>query len=420
MMYIRQVSRLLFLEYEVVGVARVLKFRLLQIACYILCFRPLLFYRFKKTARVVIVNRPNRISGSAKTSCNTTIALLRSVAETPNYESLIQVVDDPLSFSNIPRWPTTTVSWIRLPVAVIGVILNTATLPGLPFLLFGYYWAIMAYVKPQAVFCIMPSVALCRACRLRGVRIYDVQHGAISRDHPWYRLRSPVGHSRFFSDSSPTHYLVWDTASRQQLVDMGISNSVIAIYGTPIASRSMHDEHLPALFGNYLYRLVITLQYSLWFEGDVGILADNYLSRLRLIENSVFIFRQHPMVPRSEALKQLESITKLKRLIHPSSSIYIDNATPLEDLLALSCGHLTINSSSAIIASHYGSPTILMDPSLPDDLARLYSAYPLICLPSNCLDEQFAQWWTMVEMRSVEPGASQVSSVFHAIDYLNL
>jgi hypothetical protein len=66
---------------------------------------------------------------------------------------------------------------------------------------------ILKLSKTGCVIGIQPDESLCRACREIDIPVYDLQHGVISDDHPWYgeeyRIETPT-------EMLPTGFLCWD------------------------------------------------------------------------------------------------------------------------------------------------------------------------------------------------------------------
>jgi hypothetical protein len=85
---------------------------------------------------------------------------------------------------------------------------------------------ILDRVRPRRVFGIQPSRELCAACRKRGIWVADVQHGVISRGHPWYgedfRGQDPLEHL-------PNAFLCWDFGSQAVIDSWAVAKGLSTI-----------------------------------------------------------------------------------------------------------------------------------------------------------------------------------------------
>lgn len=69
---------------------------------------------------------------------------------------------------------------------------------------------ILDKTKPKVIFGIQPDEYLCCAGKIKGIPVYDLQHGVIADEHPWYgekyRVSTPV-------EDLPDGFLCWDNQS---------------------------------------------------------------------------------------------------------------------------------------------------------------------------------------------------------------
>ena len=115
---------------------------------------------------------------------------------------------------------------------------------------FGVAWAhqrlttlwinILEKAKSRCVIAIQPDKALCRAGKMKNIRICELQHGVIADDHPWYgeRTRSDVSPMDL-----PNAILCWDVSSKRTLQKWMPNKGIeLAIIGNPWFSRFANPE----------------------------------------------------------------------------------------------------------------------------------------------------------------------------------
>lgn len=130
--------------------------------------------------------------------------------------------------------------------------------------------SILACAKPKLVIGILPEEGLCLACHEQGIPVYDLQHGVIADEHPWYGQKFRVGTP---AEQLPTGYLVWDRASANILLKwVPAKNKIVRIIGNPWFARFYLNEaeddlvqqvlHEPPIFGNGRPNILYTLQWG--------------------------------------------------------------------------------------------------------------------------------------------------------------
>lgn len=78
-----------------------------------------------------------------------------------------------------------------------------------------YLWErILDKAKPYCVIGSQPNVGLCRAGKVKGVRVYDLQHGIIADEHLWYGKKCRFDLSE---RDLPDGFLCWDESSAEAL-----------------------------------------------------------------------------------------------------------------------------------------------------------------------------------------------------------
>lgn len=85
---------------------------------------------------------------------------------------------------------------------------------------------ILDKTKPRVIFGIQPSEYLCRAGKIKKIPVYDLQHGVINEDDPWYgakyRISTPI-------DDLPDGFLCWDSQAVATIAKWGDKKGIRAI-----------------------------------------------------------------------------------------------------------------------------------------------------------------------------------------------
>lgn len=78
-----------------------------------------------------------------------------------------------------------------------------------------YIWnKILRLINPKIIIAILPETQLCRAAKKEKIRVYELQHGVISKSHKWYGQDMP----NIISDEELPHgFLFWDNASAESI-----------------------------------------------------------------------------------------------------------------------------------------------------------------------------------------------------------
>lgn len=228
--------------------------------------------------------------------------------------------------------------------------------------------------KAKKIIAIMPSSVICRAARRAGIEIYDLQHGVINEQHPWYgeefRRNTPVA-------DLPTGYLVWDGDSAS-VIDcwarkLGVK---VCVVGHPWLSRFMKSENgdpvidyafrnIPK-FLNDLPCILVTLQWGMETLSSGSRHDGVFPCGLReVIAETVgkynWMVRLHPVqIHGKESAKVL---AYLKRNFHSLENVEWDKSSSsmLPALLSFSALHITFNSSVVIEAAVMGVKSAILD-----------------------------------------------------------
>jgi hypothetical protein len=253
---------------------------------------------------------------------------------------------------------------------------------------------ILRKVKPSYVIGIQPNSALCRACHEQGIYIFDVQHGVIGLNHPWY------------SEKRLTHsdklelvdcILCWDEESAGILRNwnslMGID---IRVIGNPWINKFLINRSGDKQIKNFKNiksgeqftdnrpRILVSLQWGL--DNPVitpnQSLFDNEFMPTELkkaIKNTQgkydWIMRPHPV-----QLMSPDGFDKLRLFVKSnfSSNVLLSENDPLPHALANIDLHITYNSSVVIEAGYFGIPSAILDPQISSGLWTGYYSSQII------------------------------------------
>ena len=100
--------------------------------------------------------------------------------------------------------------------------------------------AILGRAKPKIVVGIQPDEYLCRAGKKMGIPVYDLQHGVIADEHPWYgekyRMSTPT-------EDLPDGFLCWDEQSVATIAKWAGKKDIRVIkVGNPWFLRFIQDD----------------------------------------------------------------------------------------------------------------------------------------------------------------------------------
>jgi len=172
-----------------------------------------------------------------------------------------------------------------------------------------HLWSrIFEKAKPHCVIGIQPSESLCRAGKIKGIPVYDLQHGMMNEEHPWYgekyRVTTP-------SKDLPDGFLCWDEPSAATLRKWAPQRGIdVRVIGNPWFSRFLLKKPTDILvqetvargriFNNSHPIILVSLQYGLdIFYKDVrfnGVMV-NALEKV-IVETSDsynWLLRLHPV-----------------------------------------------------------------------------------------------------------------------------
>jgi len=115
---------------------------------------------------------------------------------------------------------------------------------------------ILEKTSPKCVIGIQPDVFLCRAGKIKNIPIYDLQHGTIVDDHPWYgknyRIATPI-------QNLPDGFLCWDDQSAATISKWAYNKGIRVIkIGNPWFLRFFRIHPDDLLVNEALVNCIIT------------------------------------------------------------------------------------------------------------------------------------------------------------------
>jgi len=145
---------------------------------------------------------------------------------------------------------------------------------------------ILEKAKPRYVVGIQPNVGLCRAGKVKGVYVYDLQHGLIADSHPWYGKKERIDTPR---RDLPDGFLCWDEVSAATLYKWTPRKGIkVKIIGNPWFLRFLYtnpndllvQEVLSAerIYRNNRPAIMVSLQWGMdhyyKYSAFNGVMAD--------------------------------------------------------------------------------------------------------------------------------------------------
>jgi hypothetical protein len=232
--------------------------------------------------------------------------------------------------------------------------------------------------RPKAVIGINPEAALCRAGRQLGIPVFDLQHGLISNETPWY------GHMAIAppnADYLPAGVLCWDESSAAEVGEWATAQGVIApVLGNPWIARfqeaAPEDEvvktalaGLPGLSGERP-RILVSLQWGLrelyYRDGSFnGLMVDALEKAILATANRYeWLLRLHPVQLRGDGAASVEAYLERTFGGLPGVEWQRVSAVALPALLGSVTAHVTDSSSVVVEAARFGVPSAMLNPVL--------------------------------------------------------
>jgi hypothetical protein len=179
---------------------------------------------------------------------------------------------------------------------------------------------ILQKANPHYVIGIQPDVGLCRASKINGVPVYDLQHGVIADEHRWYgkkyRFNTPP-------EDLPDGFLCWDETSAAILRKWTLQKGIgVRVIGNPWFARFLLKDPSDSLvkessiarriFNNNKPVVLVSLQWGLTFvykyAGFNGVMADALEKAILETAGSYnWLLRLHPVQLRGPEKDMVQS-----------------------------------------------------------------------------------------------------------------
>lgn len=239
------------------------------------------------------------------------------------------------------------------------------------------FWSrVIRLVNPAAVIAIQPSTALCAAGKCSGVKVYDYQHGVISKDQRWYGKAL----QNLKSDRDlPAGILFWDDRSKSVLEEFGQERGIeLHVVGNPWFERfafpSSNDflvaQHSKPMVGSREDKpvILVSLQWGLKeiYYKDVefnGLMCDALVDViLGTCDIYCWKLRLHPIQLHSE--NKDDNLNLLKEMFKgvPNVEWSLTSDLPLPVLLKNVDLHITDVSTVVVEAAWFGIPSAILNP----------------------------------------------------------
>ncbi|WP_145131451.1 MULTISPECIES: hypothetical protein [unclassified Pseudomonas] len=237
---------------------------------------------------------------------------------------------------------------------------------------------ILNVVKPKLVISIQPDLALCRACRVSGISVYDIQHGVIAKDNKWYGDILP---NKVAASDLPDGFLCWDQRSAEYLESWAPKRGVtINVIGHPWFHRFQFPSDEDLLVQDALSKgkiffdekpvILVALQWGLHIhyypQSDFNkVMCKALESVIKQTHNRYnWLIRLHPIQMTGDEGEYCEKY--LAQEFGGLAGVEWRQASllPLPILLSQASLHITDMSSVVIEASWFGLPSALLNPHL--------------------------------------------------------
>ena len=231
---------------------------------------------------------------------------------------------------------------------------------------------ILDKTKPKIVVGVQPDEFLCRAGKKRGIPVYDLQHGVIADEHPWYgeNYRTSIP-----TEDLPDGFLCWDEQSVATIARWADKKGIRVIrVGNPWFLRFLQDDPNDHLVYEAVTQwkthndarpsILVSLQWGMLRPeiSSNGIIVDALEKVILETTNKYnWILRIHPVQLRSE-----ERRTVLKYLAETfgpekAQGWLKSSQDPLPIVLHQADLHITYNSTIVIEAGWMGVRSVLLD-----------------------------------------------------------
>jgi hypothetical protein len=247
---------------------------------------------------------------------------------------------------------------------------------------------ILARVKPQMVIGIQPDISLCRAGRVLGVPVYDIQHGVIESSNSWY---GEILERNSEDAELPSGFLCWDHESAKVLEAWAPARGAeVLVVGHPWYQRFRNPSANDGLVREALQSsriavgdkptILVALQWGLhihyYADTDFNHVMCDALESVILQTQGQYqwLLRLHPLQLTGAEGDHCEKYLAATFGHLADVEWYKTSTVPLPLLLSQVDLHITDMSSVVIEASWFGIPSALLNPFLEEGgcIEKLY------------------------------------------------
>ncbi|MFW2564591.1 hypothetical protein [Acinetobacter baumannii] len=248
---------------------------------------------------------------------------------------------------------------------------------------------IIEKIKPKNIIGIQPENTLCTVAKKNNIKIYDLQHGVINKDHYWYGTQM---HENSSDDELPTGIIFWDEVSAKNIEYWTKNRNVKSVVvGNPWLNRFIQqnsEDELVSQANNRLNFLVknkpvilVSLQWGLSEKCYADSIYDYNGVMCKSLEDVIvrtadkyhWLLRLHPVQMNG---KNAESINKyLNKTFGSFSNVewVTSSEVALPALLSVINLHITDISTVVTEAAYFGVKSALLNPFLEE--GQKYESY---------------------------------------------
>ncbi|WP_139312419.1 UDP-N-acetyl glucosamine 2-epimerase [Chromohalobacter japonicus] len=241
------------------------------------------------------------------------------------------------------------------------------------------FWRkILMRVCPKVVIATQPCRYLCVAAKELGVKVYDYQHGVISKDHLWYGKKMP---NEMSFEELPHGILCWDGNSARSLNVWAKKRGVaVVVLGNPWVDRFLNEDPNDELVQEEIKQtnldvsikpnILVSLQWGLvdnYYSGSDfnGIACDALIKVIAKTHHKYnWLLRLHPVQMHGPDREYVRK--KLNDLFGGMEGVQWESISkvPLPLVLKKSQLHITDMSTVVIEAAWLGVPSGILNPYL--------------------------------------------------------
>jgi hypothetical protein len=246
---------------------------------------------------------------------------------------------------------------------------------------------ILNVANPACVISTHPGLGLCRAGKMKGIPIYDFQHGVINDQHPWYGKNY---RANMMPRDLVDGFLCWDEQSASTLRKWAPQKGIVVkVVGNPWFSRFMYpapddllvQEALGAghIFSNGRPNVLVSLQWGMMVSSasNDGFMVDALKKTILETSDSFnWLLRLHPVQMRGPE-KKISFNYLINTFGHLNSVEWQQSSElPLPVILNQTDLHVTDSSTVVVEAAWLGIRSAVLNIDIsPGGVAESYFFY---------------------------------------------